>query len=233
MADRDPTSKRSLGGMIVTGGLGALGRAVCQAALADGAKVAILDAGRGDFDGALVLDQVDLSDAVVARRAVGQAAEALGGVRALVNLAGGFSWQRVEQAAPEEWGRLFAANVLTAANVSQAALPYLAHAGDGRIVNVGAAAAISADAGMAPYAAAKSGVHRLTEALARETRGTGTTVNAVLPSIIDTPANREAMPDEDVSTWVRPGDLAQVILFLCSPQASAVTGALIPVVGGR
>ena len=122
-------------------------------------------------------------------------------------------------------------NVTTALNASRAAMPYLRLSKAGRIVNVGANGAIKAAAGMGAYAAAKSGVHRLTESLAEELKGDGVTVNAVLPSILDTPANRLDMPDADFSAWVSPRDLAAVILFLVSPEAQAVTGALIPVTG--
>ncbi|RZJ93411.1 MAG: SDR family oxidoreductase, partial [Brevundimonas sp.] len=116
-------------------------------------------------------------------------------------------------------------------NASRAALPHLKASPEGRIVNVGANGALKAAAGMGAYAAAKSGVHRLTEALAEELKTTSVTVNAVLPSIIDTPANRKDMPDADPAAWVAPADLAAVILFLASPDSRAVTGALIPVTG--
>jgi NAD(P)-dependent dehydrogenase (short-subunit alcohol dehydrogenase family) len=100
-----------------------------------------------------------------------------------------------------------------------------------RVVNIGAASAINAGAGMGAYAAAKAGVHKLTESLAQELKGK-VTVNAVLPSILDTPVNRADMPDADFGKWVQPKDLAAVILFLASPEAGAITGALIPVTGG-
>jgi NAD(P)-dependent dehydrogenase (short-subunit alcohol dehydrogenase family) len=119
-------------------------------------------------------------------------------------------------------------NVLTALSASRAALSGLKKS-RGSIVNVGANAALHAAAGMGPYTAAKAGVHRLTEALAEELRPSGVRVNAVLPSIIDTPANRRDMPDADKSAWVAPEDLARVILFLASAEASAVNGALVPV----
>jgi len=121
--------------------------------------------------------------------------------------------------------------VKTAANASRAALKLLRASPAGRIVNIGAAGAVKAAAGMGAYAAAKAGVHRLTESLAEELKADGVTVNAVLPSIIDTPANRADMPDADFSAWVAPADLAEVILFLASPAARALTGALIPVTG--
>ena len=125
---------------------------------------------------------------------------------------------------------MYALNVTTALNASRAAIPHLIVSGAGRIVNVGALGALQASAGMGPYAASKAGVHRLTEALAAEYKGK-ITVNAVLPSIIDTSANRASMPKADFSKWVRPTELADVILFLASDAASAVTGALLPVSG--
>jgi NAD(P)-dependent dehydrogenase (short-subunit alcohol dehydrogenase family) len=114
---------------------------------------------------------------------------------------------------------------------SKAALPYLSTRPGSRIVNIGAVAGGKAAAGMGPYAAAKSGVLRFTEALSQELRNSDCTVNAVLPGIIDTPQNRKDMPDADVSRWVTPDAVANVVLFLLSSQAGAVTGAAIPVTG--
>jgi len=125
---------------------------------------------------------------------------------------------------------MYALNVLTALNTSRAAIPFLQASPAGRIVNVGAMGALQAGSGMGPYAASKAGVHRLTEALAAEYKGK-ITVNAVLPSTIDTEANRTSMPKADFAKWVRPQELADVILFLVSDAASAVTGALIPIAG--
>ena len=122
-------------------------------------------------------------------------------------------------------------NVQTAANASRAATPYLRESAAGRIVNVGANAALKASLGMGPYAASKAGVHSLTESLAEELKADGVTVNAVLPSILDTPTNRADMPKADFASWVAPNELAAVMLFLASEAASAVTGALIPVTG--
>lgn len=123
-------------------------------------------------------------------------------------------------------------NLTTAATITQLALPMLKASAAGRVVNIGAGAAIKAGMGMGAYAASKSGVHRLTEALAEELAGTGVTVNAVLPSIIDTPTNRADMPDADFSAWVQPQAIAEVIEFLASDAARAVTGALVPVTRG-
>jgi NAD(P)-dependent dehydrogenase (short-subunit alcohol dehydrogenase family) len=126
---------------------------------------------------------------------------------------------------------MFAVNVKTALFTSRAAIPFLKVSGHGRIINIGANGALKAGAGMGAYAASKSGVHRLTESLAEELKADGITVNAVLPSIIDTPANRAEMPKADFATWVAPRALAEVILFLASDAGAPVTGALVPVTG--
>jgi NAD(P)-dependent dehydrogenase (short-subunit alcohol dehydrogenase family) len=126
---------------------------------------------------------------------------------------------------------MFALNLTTALNATRAALPHLKQSPEGRIVNVGANAAVKSAAGMGAYAASKSGVHRLTESLAEELKSTSVTVNAVLPSILDTEQNRKDMPGADPAKWVQPTDLARVMLFLAAPESRAITGALIPVTG--
>ena len=216
----------------ITGGRGALGQAVVDAALKAGLKVASIDHARDDAprDGVLEIGGVDLTDADQAKAAVAQVVEGLGGLDALINVAGGFVWRTIEDETLD-WDRMHALNVSTAVNAVRAALPHLKASAEGRIVNVGANGALKAAAGMGAYAAAKSGVHRLTEALAEELKTTSVTVNAVLPSIIDTAANRKDMPDADPAAWVAPADLAAVILFLASPDSRAITGALIPVTG--
>lgn len=224
----------------VTGGFGVLGRCVATMALDRGARVAILDkanpppqglAGvRGGAD-ALILGGVDLSAPGDANDAIRKVWERFGQIDALLNIAGGFRWETVEDGKPETWEFLHRINLLTALNASRAVLPYMRDRGYGRIVNVGAAAALKSPAGLGAYGASKAGVHRLTESLAEETKGSEITVNAVLPSIIDTPTNRSDMPDADFSVWVRPDELAAVMLFLASDEASGVTGALIPVIG--
>jgi len=219
--------------VVVTGASGALGKVVAEAALAQGAKVAGVDhapsqipatANRIEFGG------VDLSDAAQAKKAVDAAAEHFGRLDALVNIAGGFAFETVAEGDPGTWQRMYALNVTTALNASRSAIPHLAASGAGRIINVGAMGALQAGPGMGAYAASKAGVHRLTEALAAEWKGK-ITVNAVLPSIIDTAANRASMPKSDFAKWVTPEELANVILFLASDAASAVTGALLPVSG--
>jgi NAD(P)-dependent dehydrogenase (short-subunit alcohol dehydrogenase family) len=219
--------------VVVTGALGALGQVVAELALARGAMVAGVDHAASQMPAAanrIELGGVDLSDAAQAKKAIDAVASHFGKCDALINIAGGFAFEAVAEGDPRTWQRMYALNVLTALNASRSALPYLAASPSGRIVNIGAMGALQAGAGMGPYAASKAGVHRLTEALAAEWKGK-ITVNAVLPSIIDTAANRASMPKADFTKWVTPQQLAEVILFLTSDAASAVTGALIPVNG--
>jgi NAD(P)-dependent dehydrogenase (short-subunit alcohol dehydrogenase family) len=219
--------------VVVTGASGALGKVVAERALAGGAKVAGVDHAPSQIPPApdrIELGGVDLSDAPQAKNAIDAAAAHFGRLDALINIAGAFAFETLAEGDPKTWQRMYAINVLTALNASRSALPHLAASRSARIVNVGAIAALQAGAGMGPYAASKAGVHRLTEALAAEWKGK-ITVNAVLPSIIDTPANRASMPKADFSKWVTPQELAEVILFLASDAASAVTGALLPVSG--
>ncbi len=225
--------------IVVTGGMGALGRVVAETAAARGASVAVLDHASQVPDGlaerlganALFLGGIDLSSPAEAEKAMGAVKAKFGRIDALLNIAGGFQWATLEDGAADSWDRMYALNLKTALNASKAALPYLLESGAGRIVNVGAQSAVHGAAGFGPYGASKSAVHRLTESLADELKLKGVTVNAVLPSIIDTPANRADMPKADFARWVAPADLAAVILFLASDEAKAVTGALIPVTG--
>jgi NAD(P)-dependent dehydrogenase (short-subunit alcohol dehydrogenase family) len=217
----------------VTGGFGALGRAVVEAARAAGARVAAIDfaaAPAADDDGVLRVGNVDLSDPAASEAAMAAVMARFGRLDALVNIAGGFRWQTLADGPFEGWEALYRMNVLTAAAACKAALPHLAASGAGAIVNIGAAGAVKAGAGMGAYAASKAGVHRLTESLAEEWKGK-VRVNAILPSILDTPANRADMPKADPSAWVSLAEAAAVIMFLASDAASAVTGALVPVNG--
>ncbi|WP_339039591.1 SDR family oxidoreductase [Bradyrhizobium symbiodeficiens] len=219
--------------LIVTGALGALGKVVAEVAQSRGARIAGIDHAPSRSSAtpeSIEIGGVDLSDAAQAKTAVEMAAKHFGRVDALVNIAGGFAFETIGDGDIKTWQRMYALNVLTALNTSRAALPHLAASRAGRIVNIGAMSALQAGSGMGPYAASKAGVHRLTEALASEWKGK-VTVNAVLPSIIDTTANRADMPKADFSKWVMPQELAEVILFLASEAASGITGALIPVSG--
>lgn len=221
------------GVMMITGAFGALGRAVLAKARQSGWQVVAVDASSeppDEVSAAELVLSADLSDPASARRVVDQVRAHLGGLDALVNIAGGFVWSRVQDTELATWEHMVRLNLITCVNACTAALNPLQASPQGRIINVGAKGALTAGAGMGAYAASKAGVHRLTEALAEELKGS-VTVNAILPSIIDTPANRAAMPDADYGAWVRPEELAAVILFLASPEASGVTGALIPVTG--
>jgi len=221
----------------VTGGFGQLGLAVVRAALDAGAQVAALDRARQPADtkalaGALVLGDIDLAESSAATKALDQVVAQFGGLDALVNIAGTFRWETLEKGSLDTWDLLYRVNLRSAVSTSHAALPHLTKRGAGRIINIGAgAAATKASAGMGAYTASKAGVAKLTEALAEEVKDRGITVNAILPSTIDTPANRADMPNADFSRWVPPKAIADVIVFLLSDQASAVTGALIPVSG--
>lgn len=217
--------------VVVTGGLGTLGRAVVQAAAAQGAQVVSVDCVDGEApEGAISNHRIDLLDGQAAAEGMAAIAQAQGGIDALVNVAGGFRWETVMDGSVDTWDFLYQLNVRTAVNACRGAIPHIPSAG-GRIVNISAAGSVKADMGLGAYAASKAGVSKLTEALAAELKAANVTVNAVMPSIIDTAPNRADMPDADFETWVKPSALADVIVFLLSPAAEAVTGALIPVTG--
>jgi NAD(P)-dependent dehydrogenase (short-subunit alcohol dehydrogenase family) len=219
--------------IIVTGASGALGKVVAEVALARGARVAGVDHGTSQVAATpdrIEFGGVDLSDAAQAKKAIDAVALHFGKIDALINIAGGFAFETVAEGDATTWQRMYALNLLTALNASRSAIPHLAASPSARIVNIGAMGALQAGSGMGAYAASKAGVHRLTEALAAEWKGK-ITVNAVLPSTIDTPANRASMPKADFGKWVTPQELADVILFLVSDAASAITGALLPVSG--
>lgn len=216
------------GAVIVTGAFGALGRAVVAHLAGAGHAVAGVDVAPApaEFAGSLAVGGVDLTDEARVTAAYDEIAAKLGGISGLVNIAGGFVWELVEGGNLGNWDRMFAMNLRTAATSSAAALPHLVQSG-GAIVNIGANAALNPAAGMAPYTASKAGVHALTASLAEELRGK-VRVNAVLPTIIDTPTNRADMPDADTSAWVKPESAAKVITFLISEASGSVTGACIP-----
>jgi NAD(P)-dependent dehydrogenase (short-subunit alcohol dehydrogenase family) len=220
---------------VVTGGFGVLGRALATCLDECGARVGLLDRAPVPPDmhageRSLLLGGVDLGAPGAAARAFVDVAQRWQRVDGLVNVAGGFQWEGVAGGSLDTWDRLYAMNLRSAVAASQAVLPHL-KAG-GRIVNIAAIGALKAGAGMGAYAASKSGVMRFTEALAEELKDRGITVNAVLPSIIDTPANRADMPKADFGRWVSPQALSRVIAFLLSDDAEPITGACVPV-GGR
>ncbi|GAB4475561.1 MAG: hypothetical protein OHK0044_20890 [Burkholderiaceae bacterium] len=225
--------------VIVTGAAGNLGRAVAAAFAARGANLALVDRGEellrkahGAEDARRMFAAVDLLDAAQVAQAFARIFARFGRIDALANLAGGFRMgETVHETADATWNFLFDLNVRTMVNAVRAAVPAMLAAGGGRIVNVGAASALKGAALMGAYVASKSAVIRLTETMALELREKNVNVNCVLPSIIDTPENRAAMPDADPKRWVAPEALADVIVFLASDAARAIHGAAVPVVG--
>jgi NAD(P)-dependent dehydrogenase (short-subunit alcohol dehydrogenase family) len=217
--------------IVITGAFGVLGRATAELAKQQGATVAMLDLHTSEqaiTEPELAIS-LDLTDLAAATSAMQRVHERCGRIDALLNIAGGFVWEKIADGAVDTWERMFALNLTTTLTATKAALPHLVES-RGAVVNVGAAGALKADTGMGAYAASKQAVMKLTEGLAAELKGQ-VRVNAVLPSIIDTPQNRADMPKADPAAWVRPEELARVMLFLASDEASAVTGALVPVTG--
>ena len=220
--------------VMLTGAAGNLGRAVAAAFAAAGANLALLDLKRGslqDGERQLVLE-TDLLDAQSVQAAVAKAAQRFGGIVVLCNIAGGFRMgPAVHETSDKDWNFLLDINARTMLNMTRAVVPLMLKAGGGKIVNIGAFAAQKGAAQMGAYIASKSAVIRLTETMAAELREKNINVNCVLPTIIDTPENRAAMPKADPKRWVAPADLAQVIVFLSCDAARAIHGAALPVTG--
>ena len=215
---RQPFNERVV---IVTGASGNLGRAVAAAFEDLGATVVRLE--RKD---------ADLRDAQSVRQAVERALAQHGRIDVLCNIAGAFRMGKpLHETAEADWDFLFEVNAKSVLNLSRAVVPAMLRNGGGKIVNVGAYAALKGAAQMGAYVASKSAVIRITETMAAELRDRNINVNCVLPSIIDTPENRAAMPKADARRWVAPQDLAAVIVFLASDAARAIHGAAIPVTG--
>jgi NAD(P)-dependent dehydrogenase (short-subunit alcohol dehydrogenase family) len=220
--------------LAITGGQGALGQATAATLRGYGATLALIDHAAGPaapVAGTVHYGGIDLTREDAARSVMERVVKDAGRLDGLINIAGGFHWEEISGGTLESWDSMYRLNLRTAVASCQAALPYLLQAGGGRIVNVGAMGAVKAARGMGAYAASKAGVAKLTEALADELKDRGITVNAILPSVLDTPKNRLDMPKEDFTRWVAPAEAAEVIAFLVSDAARAVTGALIPVVG--
>lgn len=215
--------------LVVTGASGALGKAVVMALIEQGHAVAALDSAVGDHAPAPTAQIIvaDLADPKMATAALQQAHDALGAIDGIIHLAGGFDWRLFGESSVSDWRQMFAANVETSVATIGAALPLISDGG--AILCVGAASAQPAGAGMAAYAAAKSGVARLVEALSVELRDRRIRANAILPSIIDTPRNRADMPDADFTQWTSTAAITDTVAFLISPAARAINGASIPV----
>jgi NAD(P)-dependent dehydrogenase (short-subunit alcohol dehydrogenase family) len=223
--------------VIVTGAAGNLGAALCGVLTRRGCRVVAVDREEAAIRGrlaaapALIVAPVDLTTPEGGAEVVARTVAALGRVDGLAHTVGGFAMGTMAQAGPELWERMHRLNLLTTLNMARAVWPGMLSAGRGSVVAVGAQPALRAPAGLAAYAAAKAGVLRLIESLADEGKAHGVRANAVLPSIIDTPQNRAAMPDADPARWVTAEQVAEAVAFLLSDAASGVTGALLPVTG--
>lgn len=226
-------------GFVVTGGTGALGRAVVSALVQRGARVAVPYRAARDWDelrtalpeAPLWGSAADLADPAASARFFDGAAGFLGRLDGLAALAGAYAGGQPFEDAPEsEWASMMSANLATVYAACRAALPrLLAHGGS--VVTVASRLALEGGAGSAAYAVSKAGVVALTRVLAQENETRGVRFNCVLPGTIDTPANRKAMPKADTSRWTPPESIARVIAFLLFPESSAINGALIPVAG--
>ena len=230
--------------MLVAGGTGGLGRAVSQAFLEEGATVIVTYRTQDEFD-ALVQaaaantsrlegQRVDVTDETAARRLVEDVAAKYQRLDALVNTVGGYAGGvKLWDLETEVLDRMLALNLRSGYALSRAVVPVMLKQARGSIVNIAAKAAFDHPAGAAAYAASKAAALAMMASLAAELAGTGVRVNSVLPNIIDTEANRQAMPTADFAKWPKPEDIARVILFLCSTDAKVVHGASIPVYGNR
>jgi NAD(P)-dependent dehydrogenase (short-subunit alcohol dehydrogenase family) len=224
---------------MLTGAAGNLGRAVAGAFADQGANLVLLDRRReqlmevyGAESAKRLFAAADLLDPAQVDAAVKTACERFGRIDVLCNIAGGFRMgEAVHETSDATWNFLFDINARTVLHASRAVVPQMIANGGGSIVNIGAHAALKGVAGMGAYCAAKSAVIRLTESMAAELRTKNINVNCVLPTIIDTPENRTAMPKAEPALWVAPGDLANVIVYLASDEARAIHGAALQVTG--
>lgn len=214
--------------VLITGGSGALGQTVVPAFLATGASVVLGDLNPVKMPGVTAL-KADFTDQTQVRSLVDEVIRTSDRVDVLINLVGGFMTGRIVETDMSLWQRMLTMNLTSAFLLSQAVLPSMLQRRQGRIVHVAARAALEPFAGAAAYIVSKVGLIGLVRTLSAELEGSGVTVNAVLPSTIDTPANRKAMPAADRSKWARPDSIADALTFLASDAAGQISGALIPV----
>ena len=216
--------------VLIAGGSGALGQTVAPACVQAGARVITVDRHPPAIGATGVSAmQADVTDEADFRRLVDDVIRETGRIDALVNLVGGFAMGRVEETDASLWQRMLTMNLTAAFLLSKAVLPGMVERGAGRIVHVAARAAIEPFPGAAAYIVAKSGLVALIRTLSLEQAGSGVTVNGILPTTIDTAANRASMPNADTSKWVKPDSIAELVIFLVSQEAGQVNGALIPI----
>lgn len=227
---------------IVTGGTGALGAAVVRTLLSAGARVDVPFRERGAFDrlrrelsatdAFLSGGTLDLTDEDAVTAYAAEVARDRGGIDILVHTAGGFAGGQPAHETPWSlWQRMLDSNLKTSVVASRAVVPHMVRRGGGAIVHVSSRPATEPAGNLAAYAASKRALLALTDATAAELRDANVTVNAILPSTIDTPANRESNPGVDFTRWVSPEAIARVVLFLVGPDARIVSGAHVPVYG--
>jgi NAD(P)-dependent dehydrogenase (short-subunit alcohol dehydrogenase family) len=229
---------------LVAGGTGALGRAASLAFLTEGATVVVTYRTQAEFDGLVAAaagndsrlegHRIDVTDEAAARALVEDVVARYGRIDALVNTVGGYAGGvKLWNLETEVLDRMLALNLRSGYVLARAALPAMLARGRGAIVNVAAKAALDHSPGAAAYSASKAAALALMGSLAAELSGSGVRVNSVLPSVIDTAANRKSMPKADFAKWPTPAEIARVILFLCSDDAEVIHGAAIPVYGAR
>ena len=225
--------------VLVTGAAGNLGQAVAKKFAVAGASLVLLDIDKKALDAvyaAQIQPYLAVSVDLLDRDSVGAAVQAAIGkfqrIDVLANIAGGFRMGNPVHETPADiWRLMIELNAGTVMNMAHAVVPHMLAAGGGRIINIAATAGLGGRADMGAYSASKSAVIRLTESMAAELREKGINVNCLMPTIIDTPANRADMPKADPTRWVAPEALADVVMFLASEAARAVHGAAIPVAG--
>lgn len=228
--------------VMVTGAIGNLGVVLARSFQASGAKLALVDRGEDRLRQAfpdlvpspdyLLVNCADLMDEGAVEAAVSESVQHFGRIDVLVNTVGGFRASVPLHETPiKTWDFLLNMNARSVFIACQKVIPHMLNQGSGKIINIAARPGLEGRAGMAAYSASKSAVLRLTESMAAELKDQGINVNCVIPGTIDTPQNRETMPDADYSTWVRSESLADVILFLTSNAARDIHGAAVPVYG--
>ena len=226
--------------VIVTGAAGSLGGAIARAFQSAGAKLTLVDRADGrlqqifpemaDSPDIFFAHSIDLTQADDIQAMVDGTLDHFGQIDVLVNVAGGYrAGTPVHETPVETWDFMLNINARSVFLTSGVVIPHMLERGYGRIVSVGARVAMRCRANMAAYSVSKAAVVRLTESMSAELEGTGVYVNCILPRTIDTPANRQAMPNADYSRWTKPEAIAEVIMFLTSESACILTGAAIPV----
>ena len=226
---------------IVTGGTGALGKAITLAFLEEGAQVVctyIVDKEKKqclslieNHKDRVVFMRTDVTKEKEVDELIRSCAKRFGRVDILVNVVGGFAYSHIKDTDQKTWDLMMNLNLKSAFLCSKHVLPRMIGQNYGKIINISSRPGLKGSAGVGAYSASKAGVLNLTETMADEVKDYDINVNAVLPSTIDTPANRRDMPDADHSKWVRPEDIARVIVFLSSDDSKPISGAGIPVYG--